>query len=51
LFERSYGRFSRFVPLRWTISVKDTEAELKDGVLMICLPKTRIARIGVQGAD
>ena len=42
--ERNYGRFSRVVPLRWTISVKDTKAELKDGVLMIRLPKTRDRR-------
>lgn len=37
--ERNYGQFSRVVPLRWTISVKDTSAELKDGVLLIHLPK------------
>ncbi|HXI26352.1 MAG TPA: Hsp20/alpha crystallin family protein [Pyrinomonadaceae bacterium] len=37
--ERNYGQFNRVVPLRWTISVKDTSAELKDGVLLIHLPK------------
>ncbi len=37
--ERNYGRFNRVVPLRWTISIKDTSAELKDGVLLIHLPK------------
>lgn len=37
--ERNYGQFSRVVTLRWTISVKDTRAELKDGVLFINLPK------------
>ena len=42
--ERNYGRFSRVVPLRWTISVTDTRAELKDGILMIRLPKTRDRR-------
>ena len=42
--ERNYGRFSRVVPLRWTISVKDSKAELKDGVLMIHLPKTKDRR-------
>jgi HSP20 family protein len=42
--ERNYGRFSRVVSLRWTISVKDTRAELKNGVLMIRLPKTRDRR-------
>jgi HSP20 family protein len=38
--ERSYGRFSRLVPLRWTISVRDATAQLANGVLMIRLPKT-----------
>ena len=42
--ERSYGRFSRVVPLRWTISVKDSTAELKDGVLLIRLPKIKDRR-------
>jgi HSP20 family protein len=42
--ERSYGRFSRVVPLRWTISVKDSTAELKDGVLLIYLPKIKDRR-------
>ena len=37
--ERSYGRFNRVMPLRWTISVKDSSAELRDGVLLIRLPK------------
>lgn len=37
--ERSYGQFSRVVPLRWTISVKDAHAELRDGVLLVHLPK------------
>jgi HSP20 family molecular chaperone IbpA len=32
------------VPLRWTISVKDSQAELKDGLLLIHLPKTRDRR-------
>jgi HSP20 family protein len=42
--ERNYGRFSRMVPLRWTISIKDTRAELKDGVLFIHLPKIKDRR-------
>ncbi|HEX3145380.1 MAG TPA: Hsp20/alpha crystallin family protein [Pyrinomonadaceae bacterium] len=42
--ERNYGRFSRVVPLRWTISIKDTRAELKDGVLLIHLPKIKDRR-------
>ena len=42
--ERNYGRFSRVVPLRWTINVKNTKAELRDGVLIIQLPKARDRR-------
>jgi len=42
--ERSYGQFSRMVPLRWTISVKDASAELKNGVLLIHLPKIKDRR-------
>jgi HSP20 family protein len=37
--ERSYGRFSRIVPLRWTVSVQDATAELANGILIIGLPK------------
>lgn len=37
--ERSYGRFSRIVPLRWTVSMRDATAELANGVLLIRLPK------------
>jgi HSP20 family protein len=37
--ERSYGRFSRIVPLRWTVSVRDATAELANGMLLIRLPK------------
>lgn len=42
--ERNYGRFNRVVPLRWTISVKDTKAELKNGVLLVQLPKIKDRR-------
>ena len=42
--ERNYGRFKRIVPLRWTISINDTTAELKDGVLLIHLPKIKDRR-------
>jgi HSP20 family protein len=42
--ERNYGRFTRVVPLRWTINVKHTKAELRDGVLIIQLPKARDRR-------
>ena len=37
--ERSYGRFSRIVPLRWPVSVQAATAELGNGMLTICLPK------------
>lgn len=37
--ERSYGRFSRIVPLRWTVSVQDASAELVNGMLTVHLPK------------
>lgn len=37
--ERSYGRFSRIVPLRWTVSVRDATAELANGMLLVRLPK------------
>ena len=37
--ERSYGRFCRLVPLRWTLSVQDATAELSNGILLIRFPK------------
>ena len=37
--ERSYGRFSRLVPLRWTFSAREATAELENGLLLIRLPK------------
>jgi HSP20 family protein len=37
--ERSYGKFGRIVPLRWTFSVPDVTAHMKNGVLHIHLPK------------
>jgi|SRR5882724_3875845 len=37
--ERSYGKFSRIVPLRWTISVRDATAAIDNGILLIRLPK------------
>ncbi len=42
--ERSYGRFTRIVPLRWTINVHDATAELANGVLVVRLPKTQDRR-------
>jgi HSP20 family protein len=37
--ERSYGRFCRLVPLRWTVSVQDASAELANGILLVRFPK------------
>jgi HSP20 family protein len=37
--ERSYGKFTRLVPLRWTVSIQDSSAELENGMLVITLPK------------
>ena len=37
--ERSYGKFNRVVPLRWTICVRNATAELNNGMLHIYLPK------------
>ncbi len=42
--ERSYGHFSRTVPLRWTISVREAKAELSKGVLTVHLPKLKDRR-------
>jgi len=42
--ERSYGHFSRVVPVRWAISVKDATAELVNGMLLINLPKIKDRR-------
>jgi HSP20 family molecular chaperone IbpA len=37
--ERSYGKFSRIVPLRWTVSIQDAKASVDNGMLMVRLPK------------
>jgi HSP20 family protein len=37
--ERSFGKFGRIVPLRWTVSIRNASAELVNGVLHIRLPK------------
>ena len=37
--ERSYGRFCRLVPLRWTVRVQDATAELSNGILLVRFPK------------
>ena len=52
--ERSYGKFGRIVPLRWTFSVRDVTVHMKNGVLHIHLPKIEDRRgnevvITVQG--
>ncbi|HEY8227410.1 MAG TPA: Hsp20/alpha crystallin family protein [Pyrinomonadaceae bacterium] len=44
--ERSYGKFSRIVHLRWTISVRDATAEMANGILHIRLPKIEDRRGG-----
>lgn len=44
--ERSYGKFSRVVHLRWTISVRDASAEMANGILLIRLPKIEDRRGG-----
>jgi HSP20 family protein len=42
--ERSYGHFSRVVPLRWTVNVNEATAELTNGVLIVRLPKLKDRR-------
>lgn len=42
--ERSYGRFDRVIPLRWTIDVTGATAELANGMLTIHLPKLKDRR-------
>lgn len=54
--ERSFGKFGRIVPLRWTVSIRDASAELANGVLHIRLPKIEDRRgeevlIAVQDAS
>ena len=43
--ERSYGNFSRIVPLqRWTVDVHGAVARLRQGVLTVWLPKLKDRR-------
>ncbi len=42
--ERSFGKFGRIVPLRWTFSIRDATAELCNGMLIIRLPKIQDRR-------
>jgi HSP20 family protein len=44
--ERSYGKFSRVVHLRWTIAVRDATAKLTNGILLVRLPKIEDRRGG-----
>ena len=44
--ERLYGKFGRIVHLRWTVSIRDTTARMKNGVLHIHLPKIEDRRGG-----
>jgi HSP20 family protein len=37
--ERSFGKFSRIVPLRWTVSIQDAKATIDNGMLIVRLPK------------
>ena len=37
--ERSYGKFCRIVPLRWTVSIQDAEALVANGMLTVRLRK------------
>ena len=37
--ERSFGKFERVVPLRWTVCIRSATAELANGMLYIRLPK------------
>jgi HSP20 family protein len=37
--ERSYGRFSRTILLRWPVRARSATAELKDGLLTVRLPR------------
>jgi HSP20 family protein len=37
--ERSFGKFGRIVPLRWTVCIRAATAELNNGMLHIRLPK------------
>jgi HSP20 family protein len=52
--ERSYGSFSRSIPLPTTVQEEAVEATFKDGVLRVKLPKTEEARgrkIEIKGGE
>ncbi|HYE16090.1 MAG TPA: Hsp20/alpha crystallin family protein [Pyrinomonadaceae bacterium] len=44
--ERSYGQFSRSIPLRWPVRAQEATAELRDGLLTVRLPKIQERRGG-----
>ena len=44
--ERSFGQFARTLPLRWPIRTGEATAEMKDGVLIVRLPKLKDRRGG-----
>jgi len=37
--ERSFGKFCRIVPVRWTVSIQDSEASIDNGMLTVRMPK------------
>ena len=42
--ERGYGKFSRLLTLPCDVKTEEVEADLKDGVLTIKLPKSEAAK-------
>jgi HSP20 family protein len=42
--ERNYGHFSRSVPLRWPVNVREATARMQNGVLTVHLPKLKERR-------
>ncbi|HEX5708635.1 MAG TPA: Hsp20/alpha crystallin family protein [Pyrinomonadaceae bacterium] len=42
--ERFYGEFARAVPLRWPVRAQDATAQLRDGLLVVRLPKLKERR-------
>jgi HSP20 family protein len=42
--ERSYGEFRRLIPLAGGVDADKVEAEYKDGVLKVTVPKTEAAK-------
>ncbi|HLO00838.1 MAG TPA: Hsp20/alpha crystallin family protein [Pyrinomonadaceae bacterium] len=42
--ERSYGKFCRLVPLRWTVGLERATADVANGILTVRLPKIQDRR-------